>query len=114
MTNYERIKNMSVDEFVDEIMLNIPLDCDTCYIFGSWRNGQQLKEWLEEESSEWISVKDRVPANRAKVLICTRSKNGVRNIDIGYWGIDHFIHRCPAEVTHWMPLPALPKESDIK
>ena len=34
--------------------------------------------------SEWISVKDRVPANRAKVLICTRSKNGVRNIDIGH------------------------------
>lgn len=52
MTNFERIKNMSVDEFVDEIMLSIPLDCDTCYIFGSWRNGQQLKEWLGKESEE--------------------------------------------------------------
>lgn len=40
-----------------------------------------------------------------KVLVLTRSKNGVRNVDKGYCAIDRFIHRGRAEVTHWMPLP---------
>lgn len=58
---------------------------------------------------EWISVKDRLPEDQEDVLVCTRSKNGVRNIDKGYMAIDRFIHRGRAEVTHWMPLPEPPK-----
>ena len=58
---------------------------------------------------EWISVKDRLPEDQEEVLVCTRSKNGVRNIDKGYMAIDRFIHRGRAEVTHWMPLPQPPK-----
>ena len=52
---------------------------------------------------EWISVEDRLPEDQEEVLVCTRSKNGVRNIDKGYMAIDRFIHRGCAEVTHWMP-----------
>ena len=58
---------------------------------------------------EWISVKDRLPEDQEEVLVCTRSKNGVRNLDKGYMAIDRFIHRGRAEVTHWMPLPQPPK-----
>ena len=58
---------------------------------------------------EWISVKDRLPEDQEEVLVCTRSKNGIRNIDKGYMAIDRFIHRGCAEVTHWMPLPEPPK-----
>lgn len=58
---------------------------------------------------EWIPVKDRLPEDQEEVLVCTRSKNGVRNIDKGYMAIDRFIHRGCAEVTHWMPLPQHPK-----
>ena len=58
---------------------------------------------------EWISVEDRLPEDQEEVLVCTRSKNGIRNIDKGYMAIDHFIHRGCAEVTHWMPLPEQPK-----
>ena len=54
---------------------------------------------------EWISVKDKIPPDQEEVLVLTQSKNGVRNVDKGYWAIDHFIHRGRAEVTHWMPLP---------
>ena len=65
-----------------------------------------MSEWI----SEWISVRDRLPEDQVEVLVATRSKNGVRNIDKGYLAIDHFIHRGCAEVTHWMPLPEPPKE----
>ena len=59
---------------------------------------------------EWISVDDELPEDPEEVLVCTRSKNGIRNIDKGYMAIDRFIHRGCAEVTHWMPLPEPPKE----
>ena len=58
---------------------------------------------------EWISVEDRLPEDQEEVLVCTRLKNGIRNIDKGYMAIDRFIHRGHAEVTHWMPLPQPPK-----
>ena len=58
---------------------------------------------------EWISVEDRLPEDQEEVLVCTRSKNGIRNIDKGYMAIDRFIHRGRAEVTHWMQMPDLPK-----
>lgn len=63
-----------------------------------------------EGKMEWISVRDRLPEDQVEVLVATRSKNGVRNIDKGYLAIDHFIHRGRAEVTHWMPMPEFPKE----
>lgn len=52
MTNYDRIKAMSVEEFIEEILLNIPDENNTRFIFGSWKNKQQLKEWLEREEEE--------------------------------------------------------------
>lgn len=64
----------------------------------------------ELNMTSWISVKDRLPEDQQEVLVCTRSKNGSRNIDKGYLAIDHFIHRGRAEVTHWMPLPELPED----
>ena len=63
---------------------------------------------------EWISVEDELPEDQEEVLVCTRSKNGIRNIDKGYMAIDHFIHRGRAEVTHWMPLPHLPKGGNMR
>ena len=64
------------------------------------------------QPEKWIGARDRQPVDQEEVLVLTRSKKGVRNIDKGYWSIDHFIHRGCAEVTHWMPLPELPKEAD--
>ena len=58
---------------------------------------------------EWISVADKIPPDQEEVLVLTQSKNGVRNVDKGYWAIDHFIHRGRSQVTHWMPLPEPPK-----
>ena len=71
-----------------------------------------LRTRQEQESkplNEWISVKDKLPEDQVEVLVLTRSMKGMRNVDKGYWSIDHFIHRGRAQVTHWMPLPNPPK-----
>lgn len=59
---------------------------------------------------KWIKWEDKLPPDQEEVLVCTVSQKGIRNIDKGYWSIDHFIHRGHARVTHWMPLPEAPKE----
>lgn len=55
---------------------------------------------LEAKVPRWIPVTEKIPPDQEEVLVLTRSKNGVRNVDKGYWAIDHFIHRGRAEVTH--------------
>ena len=82
----------------------------------AWAKGLEPSQYLEiipaanvAPVQEWIPVNDRLPEDQEEVLVCTRSKNGVRNIDKGYMAIDRFIHRGRAEVTHWMPLPPPPK-----
>lgn len=57
----------------------------------------------------WIPA-NNPPEAGTEVLICTKSKNGSRNIDKGYWCGGRYAHRGVAAVTHWMPLPELPKE----
>lgn len=58
---------------------------------------------------DWISVKDRLPEEGDDFLVCVKEKNGYCYIDImsfwirvGEWSIEG--------VTHWMPLPELPKK----
>lgn len=67
---------------------------------------------LEAKVPRWIPVTEKIPPDQEEVLVLTRSKNGVRNVDKGYWAIDHFIHRGRAVVTHWMPLPGWPEEEN--
>ncbi|WP_165525534.1 DUF551 domain-containing protein [Psychrobacter pygoscelis] len=67
---------------------------------------------------QWISVDEQVPDDCEKVLVFT---------DAGYQWTGHYNHHSrpndwllhgwtvkngwhPFEVTHWMPLPTLPKE----
>lgn len=64
-------------------------------------------EKLKAQVPGWIPVADKIPPDQEEVLVLTQSKNGVRNVDKGYWAIDHFIHRGRSEVTHWMPLPGV-------
>lgn len=78
----------------------------------------------------WISVNEKLPKHNQRVLICYkfRYNKGVKMLDLAFfqevgeydeadgkrnvfcydsyeWG------HCPYEyVTHWMPLPELPKE----
>lgn len=59
---------------------------------------------------DWIKLSERQPEDDRDVLVVTRSKNGNRNIDKGYWDGKRMIHRGSSEVTHWAPIPKLPEE----
>ena len=97
------------------------LHCPYCNIAASkFRCNEKdtdAAELIEEQAAEieklkaqvprWIPVADKIPPDQEEVLVLTQSKNGVRNVDKGYWAIDHFIHRGRSEVTHWMPLPGV-------
>lgn len=61
----------------------------------------------EKQKGKWILPERELPPDGEDVLVLTQSKKGVRNIDKGYWAIDHFIHRGNAQVIGWMELPEL-------
>lgn len=60
---------------------------------------------------EWIKVNERLPEEEEIVLVVTKTKTGVRNINRAYHnnGIWHGSGSM-ADVTHWMRMPDLPKE----
>ena len=68
---------------------------------------------------EWISVKDRLPEDRGYYLVAYRDKYN-ESISVAYdayvkcsfgeWWEGEFTHDISERmVTHWMPLPQLPK-----
>lgn len=58
--------------------------------------------------SEWISVKDRLPNRKDKVLVFDQ----YGNIDVSMFGWTSFddFDSIETQVTHWMPLPEPPRE----
>jgi hypothetical protein len=63
--------------------------------------------------SGWISVKDRMPEPNTVVLVYSNKKGVVIDFFDSYLltGGEQFL--SSSDVTHWMPLPEPPKESDI-
>lgn len=60
------------------------------------------------KESEWISVEDRLPQEEIRVLVAIKSERSYTEIDT-----DRIINgkwvRWSNDVTHWQPLPELPK-----
>ena len=64
---------------------------------------------------QWISVSERLPDDSGDVILCTRS----RIVGVGFYDkmtrswVQHYSGGgiC-IDVTHWMPLPELPKENE--
>lgn len=57
---------------------------------------------------QWIAVKDRLPDEIGKVLVIDNGK-----IDINSWaGKYEGWYYANKNITHWMPLPELPKEKN--
>ena len=76
---------------------------------------------MENKQMEWISVEDRLPAHRDKILITDGKLMATIDIDmesgderkwLDPFGFNGHAFECFiewADVTHWMPLPEPPK-----
>lgn len=62
---------------------------------------------LPTTESCWIPVAERLPETEDKVMCCTITKKGTRNIVIGYYMQDSGLWACGmnSNVIAWMPLP---------
>ena len=79
MTNFDRIKEMRIEDFVDELFLNIPDESNTQFVFGSWRNKDDVKSWLNSEaegSNKFVFTESMMKDCIQKI------ENATRNIPI--------------------------------
>lgn len=99
-----------MDEVRDKLVeLLAADDCPLLYVLG--KDVGSLADYLIANGAtiqRWIPVTERLPENEEYVLVCTRSRNGSRNVDKGYCYNGGWAHRGTAKVTHWMPLPQAP------
>ena len=68
---------------------------------------------------EWISVDDRLPDDSQDILLVVNGARVISGYYAGYNGA-HYVWKASRngfvfwddEITHWMPLPELPKEEE--
>ncbi len=73
--------------------------CDACAM-GFYDKGYRKQHW--------ISVKDRLPETRKRVLVFIKKPANYTSIDTDRMVDDKWV-RWGRYVTHWMPLPEPPK-----
>lgn len=61
--------------------------------------------------TEWIPVAERLPDTDEKVLCCTITAKGQKNIVLGYY-MGRWCCGMNSNVIAWMPLPAPYKGTD--
>lgn len=115
---------LSAKELAKTLRLCDSTSCVGCALFEFVDCGSAAKlqaaDMLErlaaekgEKKPEWISVKDRLPEKDIAVLACI-DKGQYRTPMIScvsYYG-EWITLKKTEKVTHWMPLPELPKEEE--
>lgn len=88
------------------------------FVYDEWYGNGDIAEKLISNGvtvQEWISVDDRLPENIAnRVLVVCERSNGVfyAHYEKPFWINLETDKPFISTVTHWMPLPELPKEND--
>lgn len=73
------------------------------------------KRWVTNMSGEWIPVTERLPERNGRVIVVDESGVNVGSYSpmLDDWWSLHGDRMAPGpEVTHWMPLPAPPTDSN--
>lgn len=119
------IPRLNVAELVKTLRLCDSASCTGCALYGFYDCGSiinpQAADMLEKlaaerdaKKPEWISVKDRLPEKKNESYLCCVDSylfTDSQYVDIrvfrgdGTWELGK-------NVTHWMPLPELPKEEE--
>lgn len=63
-----------------------------------------------EEKPRWIPCSERLPSDENKVLCCTQTKAGAKNIVLGYYAGGKWRCGMNSNVVAWKPLPEVYKE----
>ena len=63
-----------------------------------------------EEKPRWIPCAERLPSDENKVLCCTQTKAGAKNIVLGYYAGGKWRCGMNSNVVVWKPLPEVYKE----
>lgn len=85
--------------------------CDSFEACNLYRDALAYINQLEARVPKWISVKDRLPEDDDDVLILSNERIiFVGCYKNGQW-ISYSLYAIYANVvTHWMPIPEIPKE----
>lgn len=65
-----------------------------------------------ESKPHWIPCAERLPSDENKVLCCTQTKAGAKNIVLGYYAGGKWRCGMNSNVVAWMPLPEAYSEED--
>lgn len=63
-----------------------------------------------EGKPRWIPCSERLPREEDKVLCCTQTKAGAKNIVLGYYAGGKWRCGMNSNVVAWMPLPETHEE----
>lgn len=85
-------------------------------LMDAWKKYKLDETPTEEQKEEWISVKDRLPSDNEKVLVCkyNRQVKEASFLKKDQWDrLNQFIiggayYDIVKWITHWMPMPAPP------
>lgn len=118
------IPQLSAEELAKTLRLCGSASCTGCALYGFYDCGSiinpQAADMLEKlaaekaQKPEWISVKDRLPDKKCEAYLCSLDSclfPGSRYISIRAF-CDDGKWEANGTVTHWMPLPELPKEEE--
>lgn len=74
---------------------------------------KQRRNYETEKENRWISVKDRLPEEEGKYLICcSDGYQTTAEYENKTWLVYTGRYEEIEDVTHWMPLPEPPKGDD--
>lgn len=93
-----------VDDYVDD-MIDSRID--------------SIIEFVKREPDDWIKCSEKMPENNKNVLVVIK-EDGYTDICVGEtygegnWMIngEQWYEKSDPAITHWMPLPKLPKEEN--
>ena len=118
MTREEEIRNA-----IDTILPIPPSDNGRKYEQALMATGfEGGVKWADEHpKSPWISVDDDLPCNHQDLIhsnytdrVLISARNGFVEVAFMSKIENVWVWETPIKVSHWMPIPKLPKEQEIK